>query len=166
MEEPGFGCGESTLRDDGLNRQAMAREGEYSAHYSGGQQNIEESLHSQTSSELSVWVFTTTLWGRDFCPHLTHKEMWVETQWLPQELTLAMGSFYDTRLLSKLFENYLRHRISRNCLLILVNLCFSGFYGQVFGTTGQKQKPRESSGCQDKNHPQGPWPIVVNQGLA
>lgn len=118
----------------------MAREGEYSAHYSGDQQNIEESLRSQTSSELSVWVFTTTLGGRDFCPQLTHKEMWVEIQWLPQELTLAMGSFYYTRLLSKLFENYLRHRVSRNCLVILVNLCFSGFYDQVFWKNWSKTK--------------------------
>lgn len=126
-----------------------------------------QALHSQTSSELSVWVFTTSLWGRDFCLHLTHKEMWAEIQWLFQELTLAMGSFfYYTRLLFKLFENYLRHRISGNCLVILVNLCFRGFYAQVFGTTGEKQKPRESSRCQGENHPQGPWPIMVNQRLA
>lgn len=70
-----------------------------------------QALHSLTSSELSVWVFTTSLWGRDFCPHLTHKEMWAEIQWLSQELTLATGSFYYTRLLFKLFENHLRQNI-------------------------------------------------------
>lgn len=51
-----------------------------------------------------------------------------------------MGSFYYTRLLSKLFENYLRHRVSRNCLVILVNLCFSGFYDQVFWNNWSKTK--------------------------
>lgn len=76
------------------------REGLYSAYYSVAQQNIQESLHSQSSSELSVWVFRTTLTGRHFCPHLTQKEMWVEITMTFPRANASCGLFllYQTAL--------------------------------------------------------------------
>lgn len=50
MKEPGLGCRESAVRDDSLNLQATAREGEYSAHYSVDQWNVEESLRCASAA--------------------------------------------------------------------------------------------------------------------